>query len=145
VAEPRPPPPDRPASLAQPLGAPPAAAARDPLAIPLPPPPVLQPSGPVYAADGFKKPKLIEAACIQDRLRLPRDVQLEPGETVRVRFAVGLDGQPSEFSLLTTPGDARVGQAIWRAIERCRFTPGTDGKGTPAVLWVVMPFRFDER
>jgi TonB family protein len=168
VPEPSPPParparaaapepkPDRPAAPAAPLVAPTAAAALPipapapapaPAAPPTPAPQATAPAaaGPSYAAEGSKKPRLLEATCIADNLRLPRDAPLEPGEVVRVRFAVGLEGRPEEFTIVGTPGDPRIGNAIWSAIQRCRFSPGTDSKGNPAVLWVVMPFRFDAR
>lgn len=91
------------------------------------------------------KPRLLDPTCVQENLRLPRDRTLNPGEVIRARFAVGLDGQPTDFSMITSPGDSRIDQAIWAAIQRCRFAPGTDSKGTPTVGWVVMPFRFDQR
>jgi protein TonB len=99
---------------------------------------------PVYPGEGFKKPRLVQPACIRDSLQLPRDLRLVQGETVTVRFAVGLDGGASEFSVLGNPTDSRIGGAIWSAVQRCRFVPGSDTRGNPVAVWLVMPFRFGD-
>ena len=98
---------------------------------------------PVFPGEGFKKPQLAVPGCIQSSLVPPRDLRLGRGEVVTARFAVELDGRPSQFSLLGAPTDQRIGPSRWSAVQRCRFVPGTDGKGKPAVVWLVMPFRFD--
>jgi outer membrane biosynthesis protein TonB len=95
-------------------------------------------------ADLNRKPRLAEPACIQDNLHVPRGASGE-GETIRVRFSVGLDGVPADLAFLNTPSDPRVDHAIRTAIGRCLFTPGTDARGTPSVQSVLMPFRIDAR
>ena len=120
----------------------PAASSAD---IPLPPPPPgmeLVRDAPAYPADGFKKPRLAEPGCVQSSLRLPRDAFGLEGETATIRFAVGPDGAPSHFQLMAGPADPRVASAIWAAVQRCAFEPGTDAQGRPALLWLVMPLRF---
>jgi protein TonB len=97
---------------------------------------------PVYPGEGFKKPRPAEPTCIRDALQLPRDLTLGQDEVVTVRFAVGPDGAATAFSVLSTPSDPRLGTVIWSAVQRCRFVPGSDSHGNPALVWLVMPVRF---
>jgi len=97
---------------------------------------------PAYPSEGFRKPRLAQAGCITGSLRVPRDVAGLAGESATVRFAVDAEGAPSRFQLLSGPADPRVGAAIWSAVQRCQFLPGTDAQGRPALLWLVVPLRF---
>jgi protein TonB len=127
-----------------PVPAPPARPAAG-VDVPLPPPPrgtELVQDAPAHPTGGFTKPRLAEPGCVQASLRLPRDAAGLAGETATIRFAVGPDGVPSRFQLVAGPADPRVGAAIWSAVQRCEFLPGTDGQGRPALLWLVMPLRF---
>jgi len=127
------------AAAPPPVAEPTQAPAPTPAPAPAPPPPATMVV--INPADVNRKPRLTEPTCIQDNLRLPRDASTE-GETIKVRFSVGVDGVPTDLAFLNTPSDSRIDRAIRTAIERCRFKPGTDGKGTPSVQPVVMPFRF---
>jgi hypothetical protein len=100
---------------------------------------------PAYPGEGFKKPRLQEPACIRDSLQLPNDLRLARGEVVTVRFAVGLDGKATDFSVVSLPSDPRIGGRIWSAVQRCTFVPGSDTRGAAAVVWLVMPFRFGDQ
>ncbi len=133
------------------LGAPPPApAASPPAPQPAAPAPAPAPAArvvepPEPPRDASRKPRLAEPGCLQQALQLPRDLALSPGEVTTARFAVGLDGAAHDFSLVGAPTDRRIGPAVWSAIQKCRFIPGTDAQGQPADVWLVMPFRFDAR
>ena len=61
---------------------------------------------------------------------------------VTVRFAVGKEGKPLRYQM-TTPGmPESASDALWTAIQSCRWQPGTDETGRPAAMWVVLPFQF---
>jgi hypothetical protein len=100
---------------------------------------------PRYAGDGFRKPRLAEPGCIGSTMRLPRDVIGTDGETATVRFAVGADGQPSQYQFLSGPSDPRVATAIWSAVQQCQFVAGADASGRPTSIWLVVPIRFGSR
>ncbi|WP_049778370.1 TonB family protein [Anaeromyxobacter sp. K] len=115
--------------------------------VPLPPPPAgATPveDAPRYAAEGFRKPHLEVARCVQDAIRLPRDARERVSGPVTVRFAVAKDGTVGLFQVMGDLPDRRVADAIWTAVRGCRFAPGADAAGKPTRLWVVMPIRFDE-
>ena len=132
-ALPPPPPPDP-----EPLPPPQFVAARQELPVASAP---LQ-LGPAYARDGQQKARLANPACVVNSLRLPRDIVGVEGETATVKFAVEETGQVSQFSYLAGPTDQRVSNAIWSAIQRCEFIPGSTAQGKPVALWVTMPIKF---
>ena len=76
---------------------------------------------------------------------------------VLLRFAVGRDGKPSRFELLTDLPDPRMGAAIWQAIQECKWIagadpqgkptniwviPGLDARGQPQLIWMILPLKF---
>jgi ABC-type phosphate transport system substrate-binding protein/predicted regulator of Ras-like GTPase activity (Roadblock/LC7/MglB family) len=98
---------------------------------------------PVYASGGYEKPRMAEQGCVQRAVRMPEEVlDHVAGKTITVKFAVGRDGAPSRFQLMTPGMPDRAGSAIWAAIQSCKWTPGNDPAGGAAAIWVVMPFRF---
>lgn len=98
--------------------------------------------GPSYAREGQRKARLTDPGCVANSLRLPRDIADVGGETATVKFAVDETGQVSQYAYLAGPGDQRVANAIWSAIQRCGFIPGATTQGKPVALWVTMPIKF---
>jgi protein TonB len=98
--------------------------------------------GPAYAREGQRKARLTDPGCVANSLRLPRDIADVGGETATVKFAVDESGKVSQYAYLAGPGDQRVANAIWSAIQRCEFTPGATAQGKPVALWVTMPIKF---
>jgi protein TonB len=43
---------------------------------------------------------------------------------------------------MTQVPDARIGTAIWQAVQACRWVPGADAQGKPVSIWVILPIRF---
>jgi hypothetical protein len=127
MADPEPPPP--PQFVAAPTPAPPAASA--PLAV-----------GPGSVREGYQKARQATPGCVVNTLRLPRDIVDVAGETATVKFAVDETGQVSQFSYLSGPSDQRVASAIWAAVQRCEWIPGSTAQGHRLTLWVTMPIRF---
>jgi protein TonB len=78
---------------------------------------------------------------VQAALRIPRGLE-GLASTVTAKFAIGKDGTPSRFHMLPPVPDARIADAIWQAVQGCRWLPGTHPNGAPMKLWVLMPFRF---
>lgn len=98
---------------------------------------------PAYATAGFVKPQEADRGCVRSSVRLPSQLQ-GIATLVTVKFAVGRDGAPSMFQVMSSIPDPRIGQAIWAAIQSCRWTPGTDPHGKPTKIWVILPLRFAE-
>jgi len=96
---------------------------------------------PAFATSGFIKPAEKEKGCIGRSVRMPRELA---GliSTATVKFAVGRDGKPSLFEVLSDLPDPRLGDVIWRAIQSCEFSPGRDVRGQPQKIWMIMPLRF---
>ena len=128
-----------------------ATSAAPPPPPPPPPPPAPKPAAPsvedapVYATGGYKKPQVAESGCVQRSVRMPDDVlDRVAGGTITVKFAVGRDGQPSRFQMMTSGLPERAASSIWAAIQACKWIPGADGQGHPTSIWVIMPFRFTQ-
>jgi TonB family protein len=107
---------------------------------PRPAPPVVK-DEPAYAGAGFTRPRPAERNCVQARLRMPHGLE-GFAATVTVKFAIGKDGTPGLFQVQGPEPDARLTSAIWQAVQECRWFAGTNPKGEPTKIWVVMPFRF---
>ena len=121
------------------------AAAAPELAPPLPQRPT-QPAADdalVVASKAAQRPRVVELGCVERSIRVPQDALLYvAGMVVTVRFTVGKDGLPSQYQM-TTPGmPESASNALWTAIQSCRWQPGIDETGRPASMWVVMPFQF---
>jgi len=113
---------------------------------PPPPPPPPKPSfedAPVYASGGYKTPLMAEAGCVQRKVRMPDEVlDRVAGKSITVKFAVGRDGAPSRFQMMSQGIPDRASIAIWDAIQACAWVAGADAAGNPVAIWVIMPFRF---
>lgn len=97
---------------------------------------------PAHAGPGFRKPRQAERHCVRDGIRIPHGLQGFLSELIWVKVAIGRDGTPSLFQVLDRLPDERIGQAIWEAIQKCRWIPGTDARGRPTKIWVMIPIRF---
>ena len=99
---------------------------------------------PAYATAGYVKPRMAEPNCVQNNARIPRDLQGFVSGPVTVKFAVRADGSVSQF------GPAAAGQnipdrilsAVYHAVQNCKWVPGTDPRGKPTSIWVILPLRF---
>jgi hypothetical protein len=99
---------------------------------------------PAYATTGHRKAAEVEPGCVARSIALPAG--LTAGGAVQVvKFAVDASGRPSRFEVLSPVSDERVGAAIWKAVETCRWKPGADPRGLPLTLWVILPLRFEAR
>jgi protein TonB len=96
---------------------------------------------PAFATSGFVKPAEREKGCVGRNIRVPRDLQ-GMMTSVTVKFAVGSDGRPKLFEVLTDTPDKRFDAAIWQAVQGCAFTPGLDPRGKPTSIWMILPIRF---
>jgi protein TonB len=100
---------------------------------------------PAYAGAGWKRPEQAQRNCVQNSVRMPRGLQDFASGPITVKFAIGSDGAPSAFQVLGEVPDARIGAAVWQAIQACRWVAGADMQGRPAKIWVTMPVRFVSR
>lgn len=100
---------------------------------------------PAYPGAGWKRPEQAPRHCVQNSVRIPRGLQGFASGPITVKFAVGSDGAPCDFQVLGELPDARIGAAVWQAIQACRWVPGADMQGRPAKIWVTMPIRFVSR
>ncbi len=98
--------------------------------------------GPVYATAGARKPAAAVRDCVQNTIRIPRDLQGFLSGPVVVEFAIRQDGTPTHFRMVTAVSDSRIADAIWQAVSNCQWIPGADEQGRPAWFRVTMPLRF---
>jgi protein TonB len=96
---------------------------------------------PAFATSGYVKPAEKEKGCVGRSVRVPRDLQ-GMVSSVTVKFAVGRDGRPSRFEVLSDIPDKRIADAIWQAVQGCSFSPGLDARGQPQLIWMMLPIRF---
>lgn len=96
---------------------------------------------PAFATSGYVKPAEKEKGCVGRNVRIPRDLH-GAVVAVTVKFAVGRDGKPGLFEVLTDTPDKRFDAAIWQAVQSCPFTPGLDARGQPQRIWMILPIRF---
>jgi periplasmic protein TonB len=95
----------------------------------------------LHVQAGFRAPAMAARGCVQQSLRVPRELSGFVSGQVVVKFAVGRDGAPSRFSVVGSVPD-RLAGAIWQAVQDCRWIAGADPSGQPVSIWVVMPLRF---
>lgn len=95
---------------------------------------------PAWATSGYVKPKMAEPGCVGNNVRIPRGLE-GLVSTLSVRFAVMRDGSVSQFSVNGEVPDRRIAEAIWRAVQDCKWIPGTDAQGKPTAIWVVIPIK----
>jgi protein TonB len=96
---------------------------------------------PAFATSGYVKPAEREKGCVGRSVRVPRDLQ-GTMSSITVKFSVGRDGKPGNFSVLTDSPDKRFDAAIWQAVQGCTFSPGLDPRGKPQSIWMILPIRF---
>jgi periplasmic protein TonB len=99
---------------------------------------------PAYATAGYRKPEMAVRNCVQNSVRIPRDLQGFISGPITVKFAIGRAGDVSRFQLMTTGVPDRVGQLIQQAVNSCRWVPGADAQGRPIAIWVILPLRFTQ-
>lgn len=97
---------------------------------------------PAYATAGYRKPQMAQAGCVQQSVRLPRELLGFISGPITVKFAINRDGSPSRYEVMTSVPDRRISDAIWHAIQGCKWIPGADAQGRPTAIWVILPFRF---
>jgi periplasmic protein TonB len=97
---------------------------------------------PAYATAGYRKPAQAQPNCVQSTVRLPRELMGFISGPITVKFAIGRDGVPSRFQVMTNVPDQRIANAIWGAVQTCKWVPGADAQGKPTAIWVIMPLRF---
>jgi hypothetical protein len=103
------------------------------------------PGSPAYATGGYTKPVLRDPSCVQDSLQLPYRHSGFSAANVTVLFAVGPDGEPGWFRVVSSGVPAGVAEAIWKAMRACEWEPGRDPQGNPAAVYVVLPLSFSTR
>ncbi len=96
---------------------------------------------PVYATAGYKPAGEVQPRCVAGNVRVPRDLA---GIVSRmtVKFSVNRDGSVGMFQVMGAQPDPRIGQAVWQAIQSCKFKPGADAQGRPVNMWVILPLVF---
>ena len=94
---------------------------------------------PTFARQGYTKPMMATAACVQSSVRLK---SAPPEGVVNFMFAVRADGRPDLFEVMTPGVSAGLADAVWSAVRECKWIPGSDPEGRPVDLWVVLPLRF---
>jgi hypothetical protein len=97
-------------------------------------------SAPVFATSGYTKPAEVEKGCVGRSVRVPAELESFNGSAT-VKFVVMRDGTAKGFEVITDTPRPLV-DAIWQAVQSCKFTPGLDSKGTPRDIWMILPFRF---
>jgi protein TonB len=99
---------------------------------------------PLYMTSGFKAPRLSSRTCLAENLHIPAAVSDFVSGAITVKFAVYSNGAVGAIQILTPLPDARIGEAIKRAISACEWVPGSDHQGRPIAIWVIQPVRFAE-
>jgi hypothetical protein len=95
---------------------------------------------PVFATSGYVKPAEVEKGCVGRSVRVPAELESFNGRAT-AKFVVMRDGTVKGFEVITETPRPLV-DAIWQAVQSCKFTPGLDSKGTPRDIWMILPFRF---
>jgi hypothetical protein len=98
-----------------------------------------------YATEGYSAPRMKRSSCVQHELGRA-SARVRPFTSsirgaVVAKFAVGPDGTPSRFQMMTD-APVPVGREIKRAVLACEWEPGRDPEGKPAAIWVILPFGF---
>jgi periplasmic protein TonB len=97
---------------------------------------------PAFATAGYKKPQMLQPRCVEQAVRIPKGLEGYVSGPVTVKFAIRKDGQPERFDVMTSVPDQRIGAAIWKAVQECKWVPGSDAQGKPVSIWVILPIRF---
>jgi periplasmic protein TonB len=97
---------------------------------------------PAYATAGYRKPQMAEPGCVQRSVRMPPQLAGFISGPITVKFAIRPNGQPDRFEVMGSVPDQRIANAIWQAVQSCRWVPGADAQGKPVAIWVILPVRF---
>lgn len=97
---------------------------------------------PAFPTAGYRRPELAVKNCVQNSVRLPRELKDRITGPITAKFAVGGGGEITRFELMTKGLPERVGQLIEQAVRGCKWNPGADGQGRAIPLWVILPLRF---
>jgi protein TonB len=99
---------------------------------------------PAYATAGYVKPREAEKGCVNQNVRIPRDLQGFVSGTMTFKFAVRADGSVSQFQSAAAGQNIpdRILAAVYQAVRSCQWVPGTDPRGKPTSIWVILPLRF---
>jgi hypothetical protein len=97
----------------------------------------------VEGAAPYTPPRSKEPLCVQKNVRIPRAMEAYVTGPLTVKFAVLSDGRIDGFSMLTIGVPDEVALLVKDAVESCTWMPGTDQTGRPALIWVLLPLRFD--
>lgn len=100
---------------------------------------------PAYATAGYKKPEMAERGCVQRSVRVSSELLDYITGPVTVKFAIGRDGSPSRFEVMSAISDQRIANAIWQAVKACKWNPGADAQGRATSIWVILPVRFQSQ
>jgi TPR repeat protein len=98
---------------------------------------------PAYAVPGSLRPALRDPGCVERELRVPPELRGATG-SVTVKLAVDPAGAPALLHAVAPAPDALLA-AVGDAVARCRWSPGADGDGRPASLWVTLTVKIDGR
>jgi hypothetical protein len=118
--------------------------AAGPVVVPEPAPPPAatnEVQAPVFAGNGYTKPREARRGCIMKKLRLPNGDRSWGLTTFK--FAVHEDGTADQVEALSDTPPVLVA-AFAEAVRQCEFIPGKDPAGRPVVIWLIMPIRFVE-
>jgi len=99
---------------------------------------------PQFAMAGFRKPVMAQKNCVQEAVRIPRELQGFISGPITVKFAVGRDSSPSRFEVITNGVPDRISASIWSAVQECKWIAGADAQGRPTAIWVILPLRFTQ-
>jgi len=97
---------------------------------------------PAFATAGYRKPQMVTPKCVENTVRIPRDLAGYISGPITVQFAILKDGAPSQFKVITTGVPDRIAGAIWSAVQDCKWVAGADPQGRPTNIWVILPLRF---
>jgi periplasmic protein TonB len=97
---------------------------------------------PQFATAGYRKPVMATPKCVEQTVRVPPSLQGYISGPITVKFAIKKDGLPAQFQVMTAVPDKRIGDAIWNAVQACKWIPGADSQGRPIAIWVILPIRF---
>lgn len=98
---------------------------------------------PGYAGAGSLRPSLRDPGCVERALAIPAEYRATSG-SLTVKLAVDRAGAPKLVHPLTPAPDAILA-AVREALGRCAWSPGADGDGRPATLWVTLTVNLPAR
>lgn len=100
-------------------------------------------SPPAYAGPDALRPSLRDPGCVERGLTVPGAYR-ETSGSVTVKLAVDRAGAPGLVHALTPVPDPIL-VAVTDALARCAWSPGADGDGRPATLWVTLTVNLPAR